>query len=281
MYIAPECLKKRYSESIDLWAMGVLCFELSFGYLPFAVKNGKVHEIVQKAAKGFHNEERPGKGPWFPQGTKVSKELKSFIVQLLKLDPAQRMTAKESLSHPWIRGSGEDSTLPMDILSHVAERQSQNALQDISRKLATHAYEKKWMIADIKDEFKKMDVDEDNMITLSEFQNHCTRLLPKMKKRDVKKTFDIIDADHNSLIDMDEFMQTYAYEHTVLQDDRIWKFIEDVDMNNDGEIDKKEIREYLKQHNIKLSKTEKSRMNDLLSEHEDKLTIMEAVQLLI
>ena len=43
-YICPEMAqKKNYSNKLDLWCLGVLCYELSTGESPFEAKN--IHEL--------------------------------------------------------------------------------------------------------------------------------------------------------------------------------------------------------------------------------------------
>ena len=39
-YIAPECLGRRYTEAVDMWAVGIITFEMFFGYVPFQKVRG-------------------------------------------------------------------------------------------------------------------------------------------------------------------------------------------------------------------------------------------------
>jgi len=66
-YIAPECLKQRYTEAIDLWALGIVTFEIFFGYVPFQKFSGDAVRTIKESKRGLSQEIKPGRGNWFPQ----------------------------------------------------------------------------------------------------------------------------------------------------------------------------------------------------------------------
>lgn len=94
-YIAPEILLKLpYSEAVDVWALGVTCFLLLGGYLPFDDINEKNEIVVDTLIEK----------PLFddPVWNSVSKEGKNFIQKMLIKDPSKRMTLKDLFKHKWI-----------------------------------------------------------------------------------------------------------------------------------------------------------------------------------
>ena len=95
-YMAPEVLRGDYSEEADMWSFGVVVFMLLSGRCPFG---GKDDEQIQ--ANVLRGKYLFKKGAW--EG--VSNEAKDFINKLLVQDYKKRMTAKEALQHPWMKGT--------------------------------------------------------------------------------------------------------------------------------------------------------------------------------
>ena len=89
-YLAPEMVnKKGHDTSVDIWALGVLCFELLTGKLPFRGKN--TAELFSNI--GALNIKWPGND--------FNPLAKNLIIKILKKDPKERPTLDEILSQPW------------------------------------------------------------------------------------------------------------------------------------------------------------------------------------
>lgn len=102
-YLAPECLKKHFNLKMDLWSVGIMTFEMLYGYVPFAVEKGNYLSPVIKATKeGFISELRPGKGNWFNSDVNISPGATNFIATLLKSNPAKRYVTDEALTDDFI-----------------------------------------------------------------------------------------------------------------------------------------------------------------------------------
>lgn len=85
-YIAPEIQKgKGASFKSDMWSLGVIIFELLFGYTPF-------------------QSEKPFEEPIIFPKKKVSNEVKHLIKMLLLHDECKRYKLYQVLTHPWIAG---------------------------------------------------------------------------------------------------------------------------------------------------------------------------------
>ncbi|RIB28636.1 kinase-like domain-containing protein [Gigaspora rosea] len=119
-YVAPEILKRTaYTKAIDLWSIG-LC-----GYLPFRSEDRYAfYEEVTNARVRF--EDRFWRN--------VSEDAKDFIRSLLTLDPEQRPSAKEALTHKWMSG---ENAMDVDLLENFdarkAFRKAVGAIQAASR----------------------------------------------------------------------------------------------------------------------------------------------------
>ena len=95
-YVSPEMLNKRpYNQKVDIWAIGVLIFELVFGYAPFSSN---------------YNEERFNniknckiKWPKDINDNKKYKEVKNLIEKILRINPNERLSLQEIEEHEWLK----------------------------------------------------------------------------------------------------------------------------------------------------------------------------------
>ena len=94
-YLAPEIVTgARYGRPVDMWAVGVIAFLLLGGYAPFfADTKPKLYAKIKRRDVKFHAKY------W----EHVSQDAKDFILSLLCVDPASRLTADQALGHPWVR----------------------------------------------------------------------------------------------------------------------------------------------------------------------------------
>ena len=90
-YVSPEVLKKLpYNEKVDIWGIGVLIFELVFGYPPFSSNLNTVR----------FNNIKEGKINW-PENLEDG-DLKDLIQKILKVNPKERISLDDIEKHPWL-----------------------------------------------------------------------------------------------------------------------------------------------------------------------------------
>lgn len=96
-YMAPEIFKKTgHGKPVDIWAIGVITYFLLCGYTPFdRDSNLEEMQAILVADYSFTPLE-------YWRG--VSVQAREFIKKCLSIDPTQRMTAHEALSHPFVAG---------------------------------------------------------------------------------------------------------------------------------------------------------------------------------
>lgn len=92
-YVAPEVLKKSYTEACDLWSLGVIVYMLLSGAPPFYGKNDEA--IKASIVQGEYT---------FPHELfrDVSDEAMAFVSSLLSYNTEYRCTADQALSHGWL-----------------------------------------------------------------------------------------------------------------------------------------------------------------------------------
>lgn len=97
-YIAPEIITGAgHSSAVDWWALGILLYEMLYGYTPF---RGKTRQ--KTFANILHKDLK------FPASIPVSLSAKQLIYRLLHRDPKNRLGSREGANeikrHPFFRG---------------------------------------------------------------------------------------------------------------------------------------------------------------------------------
>ena len=97
-YMAPEIiLGKEQNFSVDWYMLGILIYDLYFGYTPF--NDSFIDKIFYKIINGFI---------YFDDNVYISKNLKDLILNLLKFDSNNRIGDKGIKYHPFFEGISWD-----------------------------------------------------------------------------------------------------------------------------------------------------------------------------
>src|SRR5690606_27413357 len=81
---------KPYDYKSDIWSIGVILYELCTLKPPF--KGGDIKELYKSVSKGYYD----------PLPPTFSKDLNSLVQMLLQLNPKNRPSCEQILSHPII-----------------------------------------------------------------------------------------------------------------------------------------------------------------------------------
>jgi len=117
-YCAPELLSgEGYGKAVDIWSLGVLTYVVLTGQLPFIGRDRP--DLFARIQRGQYTYPPPpppaadGARPRSP----TSDLAKDLISRLLKLEPMERYSTRETLQHPWLAdASGEaGESGPMDL----------------------------------------------------------------------------------------------------------------------------------------------------------------------
>lgn len=117
-FVAPEVLKKKgYDEACDVWSLGVLLYTMLSGNAPYAIAPSDTPgQIVSRISE---SRLRMSGANW----DEVSREGKDVVTKMLNVDPAQRITLHQLLTHRWI--------LDRDQLSHTRLQPKSSNLYNI------------------------------------------------------------------------------------------------------------------------------------------------------
>ncbi|XP_044732519.1 aurora kinase C-like [Chrysoperla carnea] len=89
-YLPPEMINgSTHNERVDLWSLGVLCYEFLVGKPPFETES--YEETYKKISQGIYS---------FP--SHVTSGPRDLITKLLKKNPEERLSISNILIHPWI-----------------------------------------------------------------------------------------------------------------------------------------------------------------------------------
>ncbi|KAH0511005.1 Aurora kinase A [Microtus ochrogaster] len=97
-YLPPEMIEGRmHDEKVDLWSLGVLCYEFLVGMPPFEAQT--YQETYRRISRVEFT---------FPEF--VTEGARDLISRLLKHNASQRLTLAEVLEHPWITANSSKSS---------------------------------------------------------------------------------------------------------------------------------------------------------------------------
>lgn len=117
-YLPPEMIQnKTYSEAVDSWTCGILCFEFLTGYPPFCGMDQ--HEKYSNILSGVYT------CPAF-----ISEGSKSFISSALQIDPTKRYSAGELFLHPWTQSQDESCQSLMEYENSLLKQVQPNSNAD-------------------------------------------------------------------------------------------------------------------------------------------------------
>ncbi len=123
LYAAPEVIqRKSYDSSVDLWALGVLLFNVLSGEMPFDTVDALLAldfgSKFEAAVWGF-----------------VSQEAKDLIHGLLQKSPEKRLTCKQVLEHPWIAHirASNATPIPTSVLDLIEKQISRNVKIEVNQ----------------------------------------------------------------------------------------------------------------------------------------------------
>lgn len=92
-YLSPEIITSReYDDTVDVWALGVLIYELIVGAPPFEEESKEM--TYKRIVRGT---------VFFPTDNHISEPVKDLIRRILVQDPKKRLSLQAIKDHPWIR----------------------------------------------------------------------------------------------------------------------------------------------------------------------------------
>ncbi|KAG1347633.1 calcium-dependent protein kinase 20 [Cocos nucifera] len=236
-YMAPEVLKRNYGPEVDVWSAGVILYILLCGVPPFWAETEQgVAQAIIRSVVDFKRE------PW----PKVSDNAKDLVKWMLDPDPKRRLTAQGVLDHPWLQNAktapnvnlGETVRARLQQFS-VMNKFKKKALRVVAEHLSVEE------VADIKDMFQKMDINNNGKITFDELKFGLHKLGHQIPDSDARILMEAADVDGNGTLDYGEFVAVSIHIRKIGNDEHLHKAFAYFDKNRSGYIEIEELRDSL------------------------------------
>merc|ERR1711971_1194519 len=91
--MAPEIFRQCYSDKVDIWATGLMVYEMLLGHSAFKSQGGR-NRIMDSVVAGQVYYGKSFKA--------LSAEAQDFVKGLLQVNPALRLSAADALRHPFL-----------------------------------------------------------------------------------------------------------------------------------------------------------------------------------
>ena len=96
-YMAPEIIKEiPYGKPVDIWALGILLYELYFGVSPFNSNKQNEEQTKEVINNIMQNK-------LFFNRKSIAYDMKDLIIHMLENDVNRRYTIDEVVAHPWFK----------------------------------------------------------------------------------------------------------------------------------------------------------------------------------
>lgn len=90
----------QYNEKVDIWSIGVVLYEALTGQQPFLAESPKEMAALQRSMLSSRDDKDV---PMFFLRSGVPPLAASFLSEVFQDEPTRRPSARDLLSHPWLR----------------------------------------------------------------------------------------------------------------------------------------------------------------------------------
>jgi len=253
-YIAPEVIRKNYTEKCDLWSCGVILYIMLIGKPPFGGDDD--NEIIKNVVKGVYDIS----GDDFDD---ISRSAIDLIQKLLVKEQNLRITAEEALNHQWFKehktkdlyNQIEDENIINNLINNIKAYKRDSAIQETALAFLVHNYPQIPDVINACKLFNQIDVDDDGRINKDElFKGLKNRLRDKNLKNEINLIFKNLDMDGNGYIECEEFVRAAVNKQFFVSDEVIQFAFNFFDKDKSGEITIDEIKEVFEDSVVKKSK---------------------------
>ncbi|DBA73193.1 TPA: hypothetical protein ACH3X1_011269 [Trebouxia sp. C0004] len=118
-FMAPEVMSSEVYPSSDIWAAGVMTYQLLSGQLPFDDRRKPNSPALSVVWQAILTQQPSFTGKAWQD---ISEPAKNFVKRLLNKDPKARPSAKDALQDPWLKGNSMERNQGKPIDATVVQR---------------------------------------------------------------------------------------------------------------------------------------------------------------
>lgn len=241
-YVAPEVINQNYTTKCDMWSLGVIVFMLLGGYPPFHGKDSdQLISQISNCKYSFRRDKWENTSEWS----------RDFITKLLVFDPKCRLSAIESLQHPWLE-SIDREIHTCDEVSRVVSP----ALLDDLRRYAKGSHLKHLALSimahhssseelqEIREAFLALDKDKTGTIS---FDNLRTAINAQfdLSETELKEIFEVMNLAHDQEIHYSEFIAALMQTRVRMDKNMLRETFDHLDVFHAGKITKKDLQQVI------------------------------------
>jgi calcium-dependent protein kinase len=233
-YMSPEVFENKVGPRVDVWAMGVVVYELLCGERPIKADNPMAMFAKLRSTTIDY---KP------VQEADASEAAVAFIRQLLQKKVEDRPTASQALEDAWLKQKADHFALQgrqsrkakQSVVSFTnASHFTKVAMNCIASQMDTSKIEGLTAI------FHRFDVDNDGKLSTDELSEGLKEM--QIDEDSVKEMVKAVDMDHNGTVEYSEFVAALLSTQGKLVEDVIWHAFDIFDENGDGQISLDELR---------------------------------------
>ena len=242
-YIAPEVLKERYDEKCDVWSCGVILFILLCGYPPFnGNTNVDIFHAIQNQNPIFGGEE-------WEDITSEAKDLIKLMLKknpserltaemCLRHKWFKMLDDIENKKH-----TKNFKQIQLNAISHMAQFVNENRFKQAVLQFISTQFNIQREEGDLRELFKSMDVSGTGQLTKQEFSQKLIELYGENDGKEIASNiFNSLDLDGSGKISYDEFLSAMISSKKVVTEERLAKAFKMFDKDNSGKLSVKEIK---------------------------------------
>jgi calcium-dependent protein kinase len=230
-YAAPEVIAAKgvfeYTESCDLWSLGVLTYVMLCGRVPFW--GNIVEQLEQMKAEQYPFSEKD-----IPN---VSSDAKDFVRNLLRAKVSDRMSMSQVIEHQWFRRfqAKVDKAVVEEVLFNVTMGSKRSKFLSLCVASAARQMDHS-QLKDIAKVFRKLDTESKGSLAISDFLIGFEELYgPNSKQAEnIAGMVKNLDIDGSGRIDYTEFCAA-ALDETVMEQDALLAGFNAFDLEGDGD----------------------------------------------
>ena len=251
-YVSPEVLKGKYNQKCDIWSAGVILYAMLSGTFPFEGEtDNDIYKAVEKKKFVFNDKE------W----RNISNNAKDLIKNML-CDEDKRYSAEQVLKHPWLTrmSPNEKGAVNKISLKHLENYKNNcNFKKFVLTYMATRLKEKE--INELKKMFLEIDTNKDGTLSVSEIKQ-CLMKLNKQNKisltsKEIEDIFKSIDINNSKRIEYTEFITSMLEESLYCKEEKLMEIFRMLDKDCSGKISKYEVKKALNSQKVNESDLKK------------------------